>query len=88
MAKKKVAKPAAVKASSKSVAKGKTITKRIAKQYLNDPDAVDLNSYERIDRAAAVCLADYTGKYLTLNGIRELPAEAADGLAEYMGYRI
>ena len=88
MGEKKVAKPAAVQASTKSAAKGKTITKQIAKQYLNDPDAVDLNSFERIDRAAAVCLADYTGKYLTLNGIKELPAAAADGLAEYMGYRI
>lgn len=88
MAKKKVAKPAAVKASKNSAAKGRTITKEIAQQFLNDPDAVDLNSYGGINKAAAVSLAAYTGKYLTLNGIRELSAEVADGLAEYMGYRI
>lgn len=64
------------------------LTKAVAKQFLQDPSEIDLNSYGAIDESAAAALADYAGKCLTLNGLLVLSADAADRLAEYTGYRI
>ena len=70
------------------MASSTTLTKDIAKKFLQDPSGTDLDAYVAVDEAAAAALADYTGKYLSLNGLAKLAPSAANRLAEYAGYRI
>ena len=82
MAKKKVAKPAAVKASKKSAAEGKTITKEIAQRYLKDH--LVISRFQQLDDEAATLLGSGFG-WLHLEGLTTLSDFAAASLAEHAG---
>jgi len=62
----------------------KKLTLKIAQNFLNDPDGVNLNDYTSIDDAAAQALAQHKGK-LYLKGLTSLSDAAAQALAQHKG---
>jgi len=72
----------AVRQTAKKVAaKGKTITKEIAGEYLKDSSSVDLGTFTDLDDEAAEVLGKSDG-WLHLSGLTHLSDAAAKGLAK------
>ena len=62
----------------------KTLTVEIAKQFLQSPENVSLQEYDRIDDAAAVVLTTYNSS-LYLDGLTCLSCSAANTLTQHKG---
>lgn len=63
---------------------GKTLTKKIADQYLKDDFSVDLSTFTQIEDAAAKALASYKGD-IALSGLTNLSDASAEALSKREG---
>lgn len=67
-----------------TMADGEILSKKIAEQFIADPEAVDLTEYTVLDEDAAVVLCRHNGD-LDLDGLTEISSNVASVLARFEG---